>query len=328
MRGGAAMVTRRPLGLALALCLLSARCSDALLVEDTARGCRNNLDDDGDGLVDCADPSCIASGVCEVGEAACRNGLDDDNNQQTDCEQASCIAGGFCDAAPSSCSAAPQEGCVTGQGCYLVAGSVAGEAQPVCRVAGTRRNGACEVEALTSLGPRDAHTCPVGQGCASIGGGTHGVCSEYCTTDEVCLPGAICQRIGTEPGAVGTCTTACSPLSGQGCPSDDFRCRSMQETLGATFLAGGARHFCVSNDRRAGSAAPGAACVDGPGPSTPPSQICRSGSVCIGLADGLRCRALCDLAQPSCNAGLQCQRLYPAGRPLAYLTTVFGACVP
>ena len=41
--------------------------------------CRNGVDVDGDGLVDCADPSCLVDDACGRGED-CDNGVDDDGD--------------------------------------------------------------------------------------------------------------------------------------------------------------------------------------------------------------------------------------------------------
>jgi hypothetical protein len=69
--------------------------------------CNNNLDDDGDGLVDCLDGDC-SSKPCEI----CDNGIDDDGDAFIDCYDKECTrniaCSGFflrasdCDAAPES----------------------------------------------------------------------------------------------------------------------------------------------------------------------------------------------------------------------------------
>src|SRR6187551_828423 len=69
------------------LCLtLSANLSNAQEI------CNNNLDDDGDGLVDCRDGNC-ASKVCEI----CDNGRDDDNDGFVDCYDKECSLSPSCD---------------------------------------------------------------------------------------------------------------------------------------------------------------------------------------------------------------------------------------
>src|SRR6187402_2226331 len=53
--------------------------------------CNNNLDDDGDGLVDCLDGAC-ASKVCEI----CDNGIDDDGDFFIDCYDRECSLNSVC----------------------------------------------------------------------------------------------------------------------------------------------------------------------------------------------------------------------------------------
>src|SRR6187551_826364 len=53
--------------------------------------CNNNLDDDGDGLVDCRDGDC-ASKVCEI----CDNGIDDDGDYFIDCYDKECTLNSAC----------------------------------------------------------------------------------------------------------------------------------------------------------------------------------------------------------------------------------------
>lgn len=61
--------------------------------------CGNHVDDDGDTLVDCADPECPADTTCGVGcgcvagvptENACMDSLDNDRDGQRDCLDADC----------------------------------------------------------------------------------------------------------------------------------------------------------------------------------------------------------------------------------------------
>ena len=56
----------------------------ATCVSETGGGeiCDDTVDDDGDGLTDCADPDCSRSSDCN--EDDCGNGLDDDGDGETD----------------------------------------------------------------------------------------------------------------------------------------------------------------------------------------------------------------------------------------------------
>lgn len=317
------MVTRASRLAVLLPALLS--CSDPYITEDTSTGCRNRYDDDGDGLVDCADPSCIASGVCEAGESACRNGRDDDGDGSIDCQQNTCIAGGYCDSAEAACAPTPQSGCLVGQGCYLSYVGMTSQAQTRCRLASAVVGTLCSNAAIAALDARDRHPCVAGRGCIAFGA-DDGVCSPYCRRNDDCPAGGMCEPDPALSMRPGLCTVPCNPLNGAGCLSDRLRCASWAESRRLAFNEGGARHHCVAATVPRGAAAVGAPCNDPPTLSTPSSRICAAGSVCIQRADGTRCRALCDLAAPSCPAGIPCQVLYPTGRPVAYGEARFGAC--
>lgn len=61
-----------------------------LSVED----CKNNLDDDGDGDLDCQDDECRGQGPCQFEN--CQNGVDDDGDGATDCQDLACAQQPFC----------------------------------------------------------------------------------------------------------------------------------------------------------------------------------------------------------------------------------------
>jgi hypothetical protein len=54
--------------------------------------CNNGIDDDGDGLIDCKDPDCFSSLVCQptTGTEICDNGIDDNGNGLVDCLDPMC----------------------------------------------------------------------------------------------------------------------------------------------------------------------------------------------------------------------------------------------
>ncbi|TNF31397.1 MAG: hypothetical protein EP329_12435 [Deltaproteobacteria bacterium] len=59
----------------------------------TETRCNDGLDDDGDGLTDCADGNCTADPACVVTpttEISCVNSVDDDKDGKTDCDDADC----------------------------------------------------------------------------------------------------------------------------------------------------------------------------------------------------------------------------------------------
>ncbi len=54
--------------------------------------CDNGYDDDGDGLVDCDDPDCIGFSACgHSGREICNNGMDDNGNGKVDCNDPQCL---------------------------------------------------------------------------------------------------------------------------------------------------------------------------------------------------------------------------------------------
>ncbi len=75
-------------------------CSVSCTVE-FAETCDNNQDDDGDGLIDCADPECFDEEDCD-GEI-CTNGIDDDSDGQIDCADNDCMNHPLC-ATPEECT--------------------------------------------------------------------------------------------------------------------------------------------------------------------------------------------------------------------------------
>jgi hypothetical protein len=59
---------------------------------DVETSCTDNVDNDSDGMLDCADPNCARVEAC----FGCRNDVDDDQNGQTDCADPSCIGTEAC----------------------------------------------------------------------------------------------------------------------------------------------------------------------------------------------------------------------------------------
>jgi hypothetical protein len=57
--------------------------------------CGNDLDDDGDQLIDCDDPDCATSVLCTITEL-CGNDLDDDGDQLIDCDDPDCASAVAC----------------------------------------------------------------------------------------------------------------------------------------------------------------------------------------------------------------------------------------
>jgi len=62
------------------------------VVTTTHEVCGNGVDDDGNGLVDCADSVCRSLPACIVPVEICNNGIDDDRDGRIDCSDPDCTA--------------------------------------------------------------------------------------------------------------------------------------------------------------------------------------------------------------------------------------------
>ena len=69
--------------------------------------CGNQIDDDGDGLTDCADPDCKNDPSCAGTPEVCTNGFDDDGDGFVDCQDTDCKN-------HPSCTTKPKEQCTNG----------------------------------------------------------------------------------------------------------------------------------------------------------------------------------------------------------------------
>jgi cysteine-rich repeat protein len=72
--------------------------------------CDDGLDDDGDGLTDCADPDCVDQAVCRP-ETSCHDGLDNDADGRVDCADLDCAGSAAC--SPGACQTDRDLGVVT-----------------------------------------------------------------------------------------------------------------------------------------------------------------------------------------------------------------------
>ncbi|MDX9970603.1 MAG: hypothetical protein RBS56_01715 [Candidatus Gracilibacteria bacterium] len=65
--------------------------------------CENGLDDDGDGLIDCADPDCASRSYCQILPEICNDGLDNDKNGLIDCADPVCFGNSYCTTTEQVC---------------------------------------------------------------------------------------------------------------------------------------------------------------------------------------------------------------------------------
>jgi len=81
------------------------RCEDADGCDgEWGQGCIDGLDGDQDGLADCADSDCAAHHLCaELIEWSCSNGLDGDEDGLTDCDDSDCATLWECDGVEDRC---------------------------------------------------------------------------------------------------------------------------------------------------------------------------------------------------------------------------------
>lgn len=308
----------------LSLLLLHVACTNVVLSEDQPEVCANGIDDDADGLTDCDDASCDASGACEVSLTFCQDGEDNDGDTRVDCEDEGCRTGGFCESVVVSCAIRPQDGCPSGMGCYRRSvGSNAIELR--CRSGGIgRADSSCSLDVIDALAPNDAHPCAIGFGCGAIF--DQGVCGAYCEANTDCPTGGICLPPPSVTGVPGVCSTPCDPRLLGACPGD-LACVSYHER-GESFATGGARFACVDASLVRGTAVAGAPCTDPPLPNTAAAQVCVSFTACVPNAGGggATCRALCDVALPNCTTG-SCMPLYETGTVSGVGNTRFGVCL-
>ncbi len=268
-------------------------CTAPRISEDSDAACSNGLDDDGDGLVDCADPACASTTACELDASTCSNGLDDDGDGLVDCEQKSCVTAGFCASVPASCDVVRSTGCARGLAC-----------EPVDPIAGTPRvcalPGVLDETKTCAVTPSDpSGGCRAGTICYG-----NGLCTLPCEVEADCPRSATCVRDATKP--YGVCSLTCMPSTG--CVPG-YTCIPFQR-IGSYYRNNGWMHTCVSSEIAAGLAAKtgakvGAPCADAALTSTPPATVCESGLLCVPGPTGAFCREVC-LANPDGSVGRTC----------------------
>ena len=67
---------------------------DVTITMPDVEQCTNEIDDDGDGLIDCDDPDCANDPACQIED--CVNGFDDDGDGLIDCDDDDCTNNSAC----------------------------------------------------------------------------------------------------------------------------------------------------------------------------------------------------------------------------------------
>jgi hypothetical protein len=272
------------LRVAAALLASVAACTEPRIIERSKRACGNGLDDDGNGLIDCKDPSCVDSGACEVTANQCGDDLDQDEDGKTDCEDPDCVERGFCAPGESVCSLYPQRGCVAGMACYAaVANTFVGDR---CALPGsTPELQRCE----------RGEQCEPGYDCLSA-------CQRLCTLSEQCLRGEYCAV--PFAGRPGVCLTSCLPqIPLTGCGA--LTCVSTHHYM-QRFGSNPTLGVCSFIPPWTGLAERDQPCDD------PPSRedlvrMCKPNLACVRVSGFLRCVDTCALFE-SGEAAFPCPR--------------------
>jgi hypothetical protein len=260
-------------------------CATAANCQTVQENCTNGVDDDGDGLVDCLDTAdCGTHASCQTAQENCTNGIDDDGDGQIDCNDSDCSTHASCQT--SNCTEnsiffdSPQT-CQTGYTCGLN-DQMQATCLPDSAFAGGTFYGACGGNG----------ECPKGSGCFNIDGG---MCAPYCSDTHLdCPTGGACYYGIEGSDTLGLCgpTDNCDPVAGTGCTTAGDGC---------FFVGVSDAGLCDVN----GTSATGAACSAW--------GQCAAGNICANIGQGNQCIKLCRGAG-DCAAG-SCQSVGQNGLP-------------
>lgn len=270
----------------------------------TESNCADRVDDDCDGMTDCADTDCGSSPDCE----ACR---------MITCPDCMICREGACVAAPDG-EACPAGACAGGAccaGCRDDSGCQSGTDRAVCGNAGAMCVECGECQSCTGgacVAVADGTTCPGGL-CAG------GSCCQGCVQAGACVPGDAVTACGRDGGACAECgecqvcnngTCEAAP-DGASCPSG--RCRGGSCCSGcwngSSCEPGSAVSACGSGGNTCDTcnvgcqACNGTMCVDNPDGSSCLAGTCRGSprACCQGCWDGSTCQS--GQTRTSCGTG-------------------------
>jgi hypothetical protein len=267
----------------------------------------NGLDDDCDGSTDedaVGAPSCaLTTGVCAGATPRCGGTAGwlacDATDYGSDFETVESV----CDRMDNDCDGTVDEGCCS-QVCDL-APSCGCALDEACYPTATADVNGCmppgsgvEEDSCTEHGD-----CQPGLVCL----GLTGRCRRTCVDDSACDPDQGSRCIVTVSGVTANvCTSACDPITGQGCQGGDG-CYTYND-------AGGD----VTNCAPSGVGTSGGSCA------TSGNSDCATGFWCVDVGGSLECRETCVVGGPAtCGAG-SCQSLTS---PVVIGTTTYGVCL-
>ena len=257
----------------------------------TPASCSDGLDNDGDGLVDCSDPDCLAPGgeglpsPCKIADAGAPLPPDGDLLPFPDASVPPPDA-----SLPGLCNAVTQTGCSAGEKCaFVVDDIVTGAGHTQCTPDGNVPVGG---DCLTPQANGQSDNCEAGGYCYL------GKCQSVCTTiSPSCPDNGVCVSF-TGLGDFDVCLAGCDPLA----PLDAYDCPDSPVAQGCYLISEGAACSAISAEGQPGD----------------PCQFlnsCERGSGCFGdgMGNGV-CRKYCgpvdgcftfdDPAVPtSCNCG-------------------------
>ena len=179
-------------GLCFAECAANADCQPGYYCDQGYAGvclpgtapeyCDNQVDDNGDGLVDCADPQCSHAPTCP--EVACDDWSDNEYDGATDCGDTDCQGTAAC----TPGAAATGAPCDASNQCAATGGD------PTCLTEWTWGWPSGYCAEFCSLAAND---CAPGATCLDLGlSSGNGVCFADCTTNADCRAGYSCLDVG------------------------------------------------------------------------------------------------------------------------------------
>lgn len=281
--------------------------------------CTDGLDQDLDGLTDCADPDCIElSDVCEVTLERCRDGVDADRDGSTDCEDRRCVDAGHCEPFQvDSCRIVDGEGCPVGMACHSVLGFARFDCIRPDELDERGHGDACDDDVAGTAGCRPGTFC---RGSA---------CHQACRTERDCPVDSLCFRDPASDN--GFCTVACDYyLPAPRCNADDTRCGPLQQAvdfdvLNPAFALGA----CLSSE----AFVPGSRVLDEECGERG-EQRCVEGLLCVPDQRGVAtCRTTCygsfvesRFVGAGCDEATECVPLHPAHPAVRDDVLLQGAC--